>query len=109
MGDGGGASTKYTQSPESKQIMQAIMPMIQGMGQYGAQRYFGNQGGGSPGQSPFAQQGQRMGGGMGSVGGGVNASAPAEGVTTRAPAYARDAVLPAGARGVTVAAVAPVA
>ena len=36
-----GAETEYTQSPEARQMMQAIMPMIQGMGQYGTQRYFG--------------------------------------------------------------------
>ena len=38
----GGATTEYTQSPEARDMMQAILPMIQGMGQYGTQRYFGD-------------------------------------------------------------------
>lgn len=37
----GGASTEYTQSPEARDMMKAILPMIQGMGQYGTERYFG--------------------------------------------------------------------
>lgn len=43
MGDGGGGSSKveYTQSPEQQQLYQALMPLIQGMSNYGQQRYFG--------------------------------------------------------------------
>jgi len=37
----GGAETEYTQSPEARDLMQAIMPMVQGLGQYGMGRYFG--------------------------------------------------------------------
>ena len=37
----GGADVEYQQSPEARKIMQAIMPMVQGMGQYGTERYFG--------------------------------------------------------------------
>ena len=33
---------KYTQSKEQRALMKAIMPMFQGLGQYGAQRYFGD-------------------------------------------------------------------
>lgn len=41
MGSGGGTSTEYKQSDEARNIMQALMPMIQGLGQYGTERYFG--------------------------------------------------------------------
>lgn len=41
MSSGGDSSVEYTQSPEQRQLLAAIMPMIQGMGQYGQQRYFG--------------------------------------------------------------------
>jgi len=37
----GKATTEFVSSPEQRQLMQAILPMFQGFGQYGAQRYFG--------------------------------------------------------------------
>jgi hypothetical protein len=40
-GGGGGSDVEYTQSPEQQQLMKAYLPMAQGMGQYGEQRYFG--------------------------------------------------------------------
>ena len=43
MSSGGGSNVEYTQSPEQRQLMQAYMPMAEGMGQYGQERYFGVQ------------------------------------------------------------------
>ena len=43
MGNGGGSEIEYAQSPEQRQIMQATLPMLQGLGQYGQERYFGGQ------------------------------------------------------------------
>ena len=40
-GGGGSSDVEYTQSPEARQMLQAIMPLVQGLGQYGQQRYFG--------------------------------------------------------------------
>jgi len=43
MSSGGGSQVKYSSSPEQRQIMQALMPLLQGQGQYGQERYFGGQ------------------------------------------------------------------
>jgi hypothetical protein len=43
MSSGGGSEVKYSSSPEQRQIMQALMPLLQGQGQYGQERYFGGQ------------------------------------------------------------------
>lgn len=40
-GGGGSSDVEYTQSPEARQALNAILPLIQGLGQYGSQRYFG--------------------------------------------------------------------
>jgi hypothetical protein len=37
-----GGDVKYTQSKEQRRLLNAIMPMVQGLGQYGQQRYFGD-------------------------------------------------------------------
>lgn len=41
MSSGGDSNVEYTQSPEQQQLFQSIMPMVQGMAQYGTDRYFG--------------------------------------------------------------------
>jgi hypothetical protein len=41
MSSGGDAGVEYTQSPEQRKISQAVLPMVQGMGKYGTERYFG--------------------------------------------------------------------
>lgn len=41
MSSGGDSSVEYTQSPEQRQLFQSIMPMVQGMSQYGTDRFFG--------------------------------------------------------------------
>jgi hypothetical protein len=43
MGSGGGTETEFVQSPEARRMLSAIMPMVQGLGQYGTQRYFGGE------------------------------------------------------------------
>ena len=44
MGSGGGDSNvEYTQSPEQRKLFKSIMPMVQGLGQYGTERYFGGE------------------------------------------------------------------
>jgi len=40
MSSGGGGSVKYSQSPEQAALGQAVLPFVQGLGQYGTQRYF---------------------------------------------------------------------
>jgi hypothetical protein len=40
-GGGGSSDVEYTQSPEQQAIMQAALPLYQGMADYGQQRYFG--------------------------------------------------------------------
>lgn len=41
MSSSGDSKVKYTQSPEQRDIFQATLPLIEGLGQYGTQRYFG--------------------------------------------------------------------
>jgi len=41
MGSGGGESIEYTSSPEQRAISKALLPMYEGFGEYGAQRFFG--------------------------------------------------------------------
>jgi hypothetical protein len=92
--DGGGTSVEYEQSPEARMIMQAMMPMIQGLGQYGSQRYFGGgQGGpsgagsgppeGYTGTTGGALSGRRAMGGVGPQMGAPSMS----GVLTSQPMY----------------------
>ena len=40
MSSGGDSTVEYTQSPEQRQVLQATLPMLQGLGQYGMERYF---------------------------------------------------------------------
>jgi len=40
-GGGGSSDVEYTQSPEARQMLESIMPFVQGLSQYGQQRYFG--------------------------------------------------------------------
>jgi len=53
MGSSGGDGIEYTQSPEQRQLYQSIMPMVQGMSQYGTDRYFG----GAPNMGAPSMQG----------------------------------------------------
>ena len=41
MGNGGDTTVKYKTPKEAQQMLSAIMPMVQGLGQYGTERYFG--------------------------------------------------------------------
>jgi predicted lipid-binding transport protein (Tim44 family) len=41
MSSGGGSKVEYSQSPEQRQIMGAVMPLFQGLSEYGQSRYFG--------------------------------------------------------------------
>ena len=43
MGSGGDTQVEYAQSPEQRQLMNAYMPMAEGLGQYGQERYFGGE------------------------------------------------------------------
>jgi len=41
MGSSGGDGIEYTQSPEQREVFNTVLPMVQGLGQYGQERYFG--------------------------------------------------------------------